>query len=342
MKAKAETRILVVEDQAIIAMTLEETLQRMGYVVIGSVCTADDAIRMVGESRPELILMDIRIQGEKDGIAAAEEINRLYKIPIVYLTAHSDNETLERARKTLPYGYLIKPFRERELHSTIQIALFKHRLIQKEIDAKNEEIPSSEQLMTAHLGDFPERKPHVPEDFEKMILTVLDTPVFVLSADLRPVYFNTALEQLFLKIGYTGTWFDGEVFQTVPGSYLGSTKEYKDVLETRQISRVEKTFTAGDTQKTYVLVRVPLVRENARYVAVILHDITRERAHEIQLRALQANYEQLLARLGVVIKDEKKDTDPVIQKISGIIDEMIITLSKMDHKVQKIHNDMQL
>ncbi|MGB8309265.1 MAG: response regulator [Methanoregula sp.] len=340
MKTKAETRILVVEDQAIIAMTLEETLQRMGYVVVGSVCTADDAIRMAGESRPELILMDIRIQGEKDGIAAAEEINRLYKIPIVYLTAHSDNETLERARKTLPYGYLIKPFRERDLHSTIQIALFKHRLIQKEIAAKNEEIPSSVQPVTDYHA--PERKPHVPEDFEKMILTVMDTPVLVLSSDLRPVYINTALERLFLKMGYTRTWFDEDFFRSVPGSYLGSAREYKDVMETRQITRVEKAIMVGDAQKTYIMVRFPLVEETTRYVAVILQDITREKAHEQQLRALQANYEQLLARLGVVIKDEKKDNDPVIQKISGVIDEMIMTMSKMDLKVQKIHNEMQL
>ena len=98
----------------------------------GTVSTAEDAIRMAGEVHPDLILMDIRIQGEKDGISAAEEINGLYHIPIVYLTAHSDEKTLERAMKTQPYGYLIKPFRDRELYTTIEIALYKHRLRNRE------------------------------------------------------------------------------------------------------------------------------------------------------------------------------------------------------------------
>ena len=334
MKTIADTRILIVEDQAIIAMTLEETLKRMGYVVIGSVSTADDAIHMAGETRPELVLMDIRLQGAKDGITAAEEINQLYQIPIVYLTAHSDNETLERARKTLPYGYLIKPFRERRLHSTIQIALFKHRLLQKEHEANTGGMSSAVQPIHKLRGEVPAGKTHVSKDFEKMILTVIDTPVFILNTDLRPVYFNTALERLFLKMGYTTTWLDEEVFQNVPGSYLGSSREYKEVLETKQITRVEKSFMVGDTPKTYVLIRFPLVEKNTRYVAVILQDITREKGQEQQLLALQANYELLLARLGETLQDGGKD-NPVIQKISGVVDDMIITLTKLSPKVQE-------
>ena len=116
-----DKRILIVEDETIVAMTIEDALQTMGYAVVGTVSTSEDAIKMAGTTRPDLILMDIRIQGEKDGIATAEEITAMYHIPIVYLTAHADETTFRRAMKTQPYGYLTKPFRDRELHSTIEM-----------------------------------------------------------------------------------------------------------------------------------------------------------------------------------------------------------------------------
>lgn len=125
-------KILIVEDEVIVSMVLEETIVKLGYQVVGTVISGPDAIEKTGETRPDLVLMDIRLDGEMDGIEAAEKITALYNIPVVYLTAHSDEKTLDRAIKTQPYGYLIKPFRERELYTTIEMAINKHQAIQAE------------------------------------------------------------------------------------------------------------------------------------------------------------------------------------------------------------------
>jgi PAS domain S-box-containing protein len=124
----AEARILVVEDEAIIAEYISSSLESLGYEVCAVVATGEDAIRIAEELHPDLVVMDVVLQGEIDGISAANRIQESHRVPIVFLTAYSDEEMLDRATVAGPFGYLIKPFRDRELHSTIKMALFKHRL----------------------------------------------------------------------------------------------------------------------------------------------------------------------------------------------------------------------
>jgi len=121
------TRILVVEDEAIVAMVIKKRLIELGYVVSGVAATGKDAINKVEGTFPDLVLMDIMLKGDMDGIEAAEEIRKRFSIPVIYLTAHSDEKTLERAKLTEPYGYILKPFTERDLSSNIEIAIHKHR-----------------------------------------------------------------------------------------------------------------------------------------------------------------------------------------------------------------------
>jgi CheY-like chemotaxis protein len=328
-----DKRILIVEDETIVAMTLEDALQGMGYSVAGTVSTAEDAIKMAGEARPDLILMDIRIQGEKDGIAAAEMINSLYHIPIVYLTAHSDDKTLERAVKTQPYGFLIKPFRERELHSTIEIALYKHRLRNRENDGHGNQVEAPVPAAPAPAHEAPPQKEDqlLPEAFEKMILEVIDTPVFVLNRDLRPVYFNAAFERFFRKMGYLTSGRDLAVFKFAPPSFLGTPKEYREVLETGLISRTEKMITIDHHWAIYSLVRMPLLEGDAVwFVAVILRDVSRERGNEQKLREIRESYEKLLEQIGQITQITRDNEDPKMQKIAGLISEMVITMAKMN------------
>lgn len=129
-------RIFIVEDEVVIAMEIESVLQQLGYLVAGSAATGEDAIALAAEMRPDLILMDIRLKGEMDGITAADRIYRLYKIPVIFLTAHSDPKTLEKAIAVHPFGYLIKPFRKNELYTAIEIALYKHRALFAEQELK--------------------------------------------------------------------------------------------------------------------------------------------------------------------------------------------------------------
>jgi len=120
-------KILIVEDETITSMELTHRLIRSGYQIIGTVTSGEEAIKMADSTKPELILMDISLNGKIDGIAAAEEIRKTHDIPIIYISAYSDEKTLKRAKQTGPYGYMTKPFNQKDLETTIEIALYKHK-----------------------------------------------------------------------------------------------------------------------------------------------------------------------------------------------------------------------
>jgi len=120
--------ILVVEDEAIIAKDIARRLEKHGYTVASIASTAGDAIRKAVEERPDLVLMDIVLPGEMDGIDAARLIRSRWDIPVIYLTAYTDEAILERAIRTEPFGYITKPFEDTELCRTIEMGLFKHRM----------------------------------------------------------------------------------------------------------------------------------------------------------------------------------------------------------------------
>ncbi len=124
-------RILVVEDEGIIAKGIKSSLETLGYAVTSWVTTGEDAIQTVEKNPPDLVLMDIVLQGELDGIEAAKQIYSRFAVPVVYLTAYADESTLERAKVTQPFGYLLKPFEDRELNTSIEIALYKHQVEKK-------------------------------------------------------------------------------------------------------------------------------------------------------------------------------------------------------------------
>jgi PAS domain S-box-containing protein len=124
----AGKRILIVEDEIITAKDIKECLQDNGYGVLSIVSSGKEAIKKVEEENPDLVLMDIMLKGEMDGIETARQIRLHSNIPVVYLTAYSDKNILERAKITEPFGYVLKPFNERELHINIEIALYKHKM----------------------------------------------------------------------------------------------------------------------------------------------------------------------------------------------------------------------
>jgi PAS domain S-box-containing protein len=123
----SKASILIVEDEGIIAENLTVKLKQLGYTVVGAAAKGHEAVEMAMRLRPDLILMDIKLDGEMDGIQAAEEIRTRYDVPVIYLTAHSDPATLARAKITGPFGYILKPFEIRDLATQIELALYKHR-----------------------------------------------------------------------------------------------------------------------------------------------------------------------------------------------------------------------
>ncbi len=138
-----KAKILIVEDEAIIAMEIESQLQSLGYEVTSIVDTGEKAVKKAEEDNPDLILMDIRIKGEMDGIDAADEIRNRFGMPVIFSTAYLDEERIERAKITMPFGYVLKPIQERDLKVTIEMALYVARVDAERRSAKqklNEQI----------------------------------------------------------------------------------------------------------------------------------------------------------------------------------------------------------
>ncbi|MFZ4546871.1 MAG: response regulator [Bacteroidales bacterium] len=124
----SKSKILVVEDERITAEDLKNTLERLGYMVTGIASSAESFYKSIESEMPDLVLMDIYLKGNKDGIELASEIKQSLNIPVIYLTAFSDSNILDRAKVTGPFGYVLKPFQERELHSNIEMALHKNSM----------------------------------------------------------------------------------------------------------------------------------------------------------------------------------------------------------------------
>lgn len=122
------TSILVVEDEILVAENIKSRLIKNGYIVSSVVVSGEEAIEQAEKHKPDLVLMDIVIKGKMDGIETAELIRERFSIPVIFLTAHADQKSLERAKITDPFGYITKPFEERQLSITIEMALYKDNL----------------------------------------------------------------------------------------------------------------------------------------------------------------------------------------------------------------------
>jgi len=121
-------RLLVVEDEAIVAADLEDRLNRMGYNVVGTAESGEEAIQMARELKPDLVFMDIMLKGEMDGIEAAAVMREVQSVPVIFLTANSNDTVINRAKVSEPFAYLLKPFDERHLKINVEMSLYKHQM----------------------------------------------------------------------------------------------------------------------------------------------------------------------------------------------------------------------
>ena len=142
-----EEKILVIEDENITALEIQNKLESWGYVVVGLAGSGEEAIRIANEKGTDLILADIVLRGDMDGIEAVERISHRFDVPVIYLTAHADGDTFERAKLTKPSGYVIKPFDDTELKYSIEIAL-----LRRDLQYKNQEFAEKERMST--VRDF--------------------------------------------------------------------------------------------------------------------------------------------------------------------------------------------
>jgi PAS domain S-box-containing protein len=138
------TKVLIVEDEAIIAADLRYRLERLDYEIVGTASAAGEAVVATERLKPDLVLMDIRLKGGGDGAAAAREIHRRFGLPVVYLTAYADAETVDRAMHTAPFGYVLKPIDDQKLQIALQVALHRHAMTRR--------VEESEQWLSTTLA----------------------------------------------------------------------------------------------------------------------------------------------------------------------------------------------
>ncbi len=172
-------KILIVEDDAIIAMRLQDTLDNWGYGT-AIIPSGEKALEWIDQFHPDLVLMDIRLDGRMDGIQAAEQIRANLGPPTIFLTAYSDEELIERAKLTEPYGYLVKPVQERELRSTMEMALFKHRMDEK-LRRRVAELEAVNRISSALRS---------AEELSQMLPVLLDEILLILDAQVGLIALN--------------------------------------------------------------------------------------------------------------------------------------------------------
>lgn len=159
-----DTRILIVEDEPLIAEDIRDYLEKLDYRIIGVANSGEEALDMLANRQVDLALLDIYIEGTIDGIEVAEVINKTYKIPFLFLTSLSDSHTIERAKHTYPYGYIVKPFDERDLSTNIEMAKFKHA------NEKNTLIPSLDRINLSLKHPLSEKEYQIALDISQGLI----------------------------------------------------------------------------------------------------------------------------------------------------------------------------
>jgi len=188
------SKILVVEDEAIILLQLEEILHTIGYIVAGLAASGEDAIEKARRLKPDLVLMDIVMPGKMNGIEAAKIINEELDIPVVFVTSYADDTIIEKAKSVKPYGYIVKPFNELVIKATIEVALFRKTSEQKERDMKKPTgmMPDGE----SQYLDLPEIKTVLLKDIFSDIILFLYT-----ENNIKEPVFKFAIESGIKKGG---------------------------------------------------------------------------------------------------------------------------------------------
>ncbi len=273
-----KTSILIVEDEAIIAMEIENQLQSLGYKVSSIVDTGERAIEKAEEDKPDLILMDIRIKGKMDGIDTAEEIRNKFGIPVIFSTAYLDEERIERAKVTMPFGYVLKPIQERDLKVTIEMALYAFKT-----DAKRKEL----------------------EEERDRILNLSSDLICIAGTDGYFRYLNPAWEKM---MGYTiDEMLSRPFFDFIhPDDHMASNKEIVSLSAGNETIGFENRYICKDDFVQTISWRATYVPElQAMYC--IGRNITKRREAEEALQRANEELEQRVEQRTIELVNKNEE-----------------------------------
>jgi len=207
-----KTNVLVVEDESIVSKDIQHSLKKLGYNVVGAAATGDRALEIGRAERPDIVLMDIMLKGDMNGIEVAEIMKSELGIPVIFLTAYADDSTLSKAKVTEPYGYIIKPFKEVDLHTTIEMALYKHN--------KNKEVEKERDLLYSLVEN---------KDSKEFIFVKANSRLVKLNT--KDIYYVEALK-------------DYVVINTLDSRYTihSTMKDIEKKLPSEQFTRVHRSY----------------------------------------------------------------------------------------------------
>ena len=300
-----KTTILIVEDEAIVAADLAKKLELLGYKVAGIAAKGEEALEMVRRLRPELVLMDIQLNGPLDGIQTAEEIRRRQDLPLVYLTAHSDTTTLSRAKLTGPFGYILKPFEERDLAVQIELALYKHQT---------------------------ERQLREQREWLRVTLTSIGDAVIATDAEGRVSFINPVAESLTgWKAEEAIDRHIAEVFRIV-NEQTGQAMKEPVARVLRDGRKVELANHTALVKKEGHLVPVedsaaPILDAAGQVIGAVLvfHDVTAKRRAEQKLKASEAKLRSIFqaAPVGIGVVSDRifQDVNERFCELTGYLRE---------------------
>jgi CheY-like chemotaxis protein len=145
-------KILIAEDEQLIALDMRRRIESLGYTVVGHAPDGEQAVRLAQSALPDLVFMDINMPGKTDGVAASQEIRDKLDIPVVFVTAYADEKTLQRAKATGPFAYLVKPVADRDLRAAAEVSLFRHR-IEHDLQQRIQELNALNEMFQRHLAE---------------------------------------------------------------------------------------------------------------------------------------------------------------------------------------------
>jgi two-component system, response regulator PdtaR len=298
--------VFIVEDELIEAEDIRQTLEKMGYIVFGIARSGELALESLTSACPDIVLMDIHIAGRMDGIDTANRIRILHKIPVIFLTAHADETTLERAKVTEPYGYVLKPFDDRELHTAIEMGLYKHRM--------EEQAKENERTI-------------------RVLANAIPDAVMLLDQSRQVLALNNAMEYRLGRISHPGS-----------GGPAPLSDHYGISVATQ--SRLEETLRSGRTlrfeEKTgtewYEISLNPITgsASDRPLVLVQYHDISDYKRFEEQLKSegvmqIEQNMEQFQ-----ILNDQIRNP---LQAIMGYINlDCVLYRERIMEQIERVDN----